>query len=296
MERKTEGPNFAGFTSMKPLEATEELTWNEAEVSWNISEERVAIQWFSDLFDGFARLASRDFAPASTPMMGEGNLAFFGTADPAFFIYAMFPNERDSIKSFVNRFGKQIPAVVLAQFAGDIEAILRQCRISAVLVTKDEAVNTAYLLVDTAAARSVDKLYGLASLFLGAGMRLERWDSAHIVPTGANASALVAKKGGTILVGWGDFYEYERTGAVSADVVKIAALSEGAFGVTAIPRHLRVKEGPIADILADALGEYSERAGVLGEFKDALDYERVENFTLNQSFGGRLDIDITLRK
>jgi hypothetical protein len=289
--RRTDGSNFIRIKLNDSLDV-EGFLLSETEVSWNKTEESVNVQWFSDVYDRIAlELASKDFIPKSAPILGEGDLGLFVSLDPAFFIYAMHPNDSDPIKSFLAKYGKKIPA----QLVSAIEAILRRCRASAVIVTKGTSISTAYLVIDTAATESVDKLYGIASLFFASSGKLDGWDSTLNVSTGTEVRALVAKKGGTILLGAGDFDEYGKTDVVSRDVERIAFPSN-AFGVTVTPRLLKVRDGAVAKVLAGGLAKAMEGVGDFAALKDMVSFEEVDNFNLTHSMGGRIDINILLRK
>jgi hypothetical protein len=292
VSRKTEGPNFVSV-KFDPSLALEELKLGETETSWNVMDDRVAIQWFSDLYSGVAsRLASRDFAPSAPPVLGEGELALLASADPSFFIYTMFPNADDPVKSFFGRYGKGIPS----QLTEDLEAILNKCRISVAVATKGKSVSTAYLVLDTAAESSLDKLYGIASLLLGSGRQLDGWDSVLSVPTGTSVSALVARRGGTLLLGAGEFEEYGKIAEASGDIVERIASPSSMFGLTAFPNRLMVSEGVIAQALSSGLSGLARDAGSLAAFRDIIDVGKIDRFDLTQSIDGRTDINIFLRK
>jgi hypothetical protein len=293
MPRSTEGSNFVRINFETPMEVGG-LRLSETETSWNVSGDHVTIQWFSDVYkDVSAGLASRDFAPESAPVMGEGDPAFLAVLDPAFFIYTMFPGETDPIKSFLNQYGRAIPP----QFAGELEAILRQCRLSVVLVTKGESVSTAYARLDTTANESIDKLYDIASLLVGGNTELDGWESAFKLPAGAGISAIAAKKKGAMFVGAGDLEDFTKAVVVSGDMEKTASPSN-VFGMTVTPPLLGVKEGALARMLADAIAGIVKRAEDSGVFAlgDMGGFSKIDSFNLRHSINGRMDIDIILRK
>jgi hypothetical protein len=291
VDRRTEGPNFIRVDFDEPIEANG-LKLSEAETSWANLDDRITLEVFSDLYkDVEDRLASRDFAPNPVPMLGEGEVALFADIDPAFFIYTMFPNEPDPVKSFFDDFGMGIPS----QFAGDLIDILKRCRISAIAVTKGDAVSTAYLVIDTAALGAVDKFFGIGRLFLRGERALEGWDSAFNMPTGIEMSALVARRGGTILIGAGDFSEYEKTLEVSGDMGRIASRSN-VLGIKVDKGALAVKEGVMAQVLSEALAGGMRRAGDFAALAEIAELDKLDDFSLTQTLDGRVDIDIKLRK
>jgi len=291
MENLPGEPNFIRIKLDEPAEING-LKLSETELSWSRSDEQVSIRWSSDMFDGVSdRIVSGDFTPNPPPIMGNGELALLASVDPMFVIYSILPDEDDPVKAFSERFVRGIPA----QFAGDLEAILRQCRVSAAVVTSGDVVCTAYVTIDTAAEETLDKLYGIASLFLGGGKELEGWDSALNVPTGTQLNAIAARRGGTVLFGAGDFEEYRHSAEISGDLEVITSVSN-IFGVKALPSRLKLNEGVIAGMLQSNIEAYLERIPCIMEFCDTLDFDRVDHVTVTQAVNVVVKIDIYMRK
>ena len=291
IERLTEEPNFIRIKLDEPIDM-EGQKLSETELSWSRSDERVSIRLFSDIFDNISdKMADSDFTPKAPPVIGNGELAILASFDPMFMVYTIMPNEDDPARVFFERFGGAIPS----QFAGDLEAILRQCRISAAIVTSGDVISTAYLTIDTAAEDAVDKLYVWANLFLGAGTELEGWDSVLNVPTGTPLTAILARRGGTVLLGAGDFAELEHSPEIPGNLEMIASRSN-AFGVMAVPSRLMVNEGFLAGILISGVEAFLDRLPGIAEFDGAADFGRIENFTVTQAMDGNIHIDISIRK
>ena len=291
LERLTEEPNFIRIKLDEPVEM-EGQKLSETELSWSRSDERVSIRWFSDMFDNISdRIEGVDFTPKAPPVMGNGELAILASVDPMFLVHTILPNEDDPAKAFFERFGGGIPA----QFAGDLEAILRQCRMSAAVVTSGDTVCTAYLTIDTAAEAALDKLYGIANLFLGGGRELDGWDSVLNVPTGTPLTAIVARRGGTVLFGAGEFEEFERSVEISGHLEMITSKSN-AFGVTAVPSRLKVSEGFMTNMLMSGIEAFLGRLPGIAELGETADLDWVDHFTVTQAMDGRIYIDIEVRK
>ena len=290
-ERRTEETNFFRIKLEEPAGMGEWFV-GETELSWSRSDEHVAIRWFSDMFEDISGMTtSGNFEPAPPPILGDGELAMLASADPMFFIHTMFPNEEDPAKAFFERFGMGITA----QFAGELEAIMRECRISAAVVTNGDAVSTAYLVIDTAAERALDRLYGMASLFLGSGRELAGWDSILNIPTGTPINAIAARRGGTILIGVGDFEEYTRSAKTHGNLETVTSKSN-VFGITAVPGRLNVSEGFLASMLRAGVLNFLEPFLPFAELGDNADLDWVDHFTATQSMNGGIGVDIYLRK
>jgi hypothetical protein len=291
IEQLTEEPNFIRIKLDEPAEMDGRKI-GETELSWSWSDEHVSIRWFSDIFSGISdRVVSGDFTPQAPPVMGNGELAVLASVDPMFLIYTILPNEDDPAKAFFERFGRGFPS----QFAGDLEAILRQSRVSAVAVTSGDAVNTAYITIDTAAEETLDKLYSIANLFFGGGNELEGWDSVLNIPTGTPLNAIVARRGGTVMIGLGDFEEYMYSVEISGNLEKITSKSN-AFGVTVVPGRLKISEGIMAGILRSGVEAYLERLPDISALGDTANFDRIDHFTVTQTMDGRMNIDIYVRK
>jgi hypothetical protein len=290
-ERRTELPNFFRMKLTEPVVA-EGLKFTEAEASWNRAPDLVATQWFSDLYAGVGeRMASRDFSPAAPPLLGKGEVALIASLDPAFFIYTMLPGEADPVGSFFKRFvsgGSALP------FAEDFEAIVRQCRVSAAIVTSGNSVETAYLALDTKATGALDKLFGMAGMFLGAGMELNGWSTALSIPSGGGVKVLLARRDGIVVLGVGEFGKY----GVSMDVPEYArkiVSSSNAMGVYVNPSRLDVSEGALAEMISNSISDAVKQSDAFDILKDWFDLDNVDNITLTQEMNGRADVNIILR-
>jgi hypothetical protein len=288
--RKTELPNFVRIKLEESADVNG-LSLSEAEASWNRTDGLISLQMFSDMYGGVsARLAGGDFSPPPPPLLGYGEPALLASIDPAFFIYAMFPSEDDPFRALFRRAGAS------PLFSGDIEAILRQSRISAVVTTRENSVGTAYLILDTGAVGSVDKLFGVAGLLLGGGREENGWDSVISVPTGTSVGATVARRGGRVLFGAGDWSEYAKSADISDDAMKKAASPSNAFGAVIFPSRLIVSEGEMAGLFRDGVAGLMESAGPLAALRGDFNPDKIDRFSLAQSRAGRIDIDIFLRK
>ena len=290
IERQTDEPNFIRIKLDEPV-GIEGQQLNETELAWRRSDENISIRWYSDIFDDISdSIESGDFTPQAPPVIGHGELALLASIDPMFLIYTILRNEDDPAKAFFERVGRGIPA----QFAGDLETILRQCRVSAAIVTSGNALSTAYLTIETAEEGAIDRLFGIASLFLG-GRELEGWDSALNVPTGTPLNAIVARRGGTVMFGAGDFEEYGYSAAIPRDLEAVTSRAN-AFGLTAIPSRLKVNEGFFANMLMSEIESFLDYFPEVAKLGGAGDFDWIDRFTVTQAMDGRVYIDISVRK
>ncbi|MDR0652180.1 MAG: hypothetical protein LBG12_02625 [Synergistaceae bacterium] len=293
--RKTEGENFVVLNLREPVEMNG-FSLSHAETSWNVKDDGLEIRWYSDMYAPIvAHLTERTFSPGAVPMLGDGEVAFFADIDPAFFISASFPTEPDPIKKALETRGASIPPL----FAAGVEDILRNCRISAVAVVKGQAIDTAYMVIETEARGSIDKLYGLARLLAGSSIQLDGWDSAFEVKIDPRFNVIAAQHGGVVLLGIGNAVSFGKKARVPADVVPPPDTSR-ALVLTATSRILNVKAPSMDETLMDAIKKYqSERNTPVAlqniELLDRL-MDRLDRFAFTQSLDGRGEMNITFKE
>jgi hypothetical protein len=287
LARRTEGANHiqVNFTEALNLEG---FSLSTAETSWSRDDRRIYIESYSDLYDSVSGgLANRGFTPGAVPILGDGELVLLASADPAFFIYASLPLESDPIKSAIEKYAASIPPF----FSDNVEAILRNCRVSAVVVSKGANVSAGYLVLDTEATDSLDKILASILPLLGSGVKVDGWDSAYLV-SADRVELVVARRGRTLLVGVGNVAEYGKKTEIPADIA--ASGSAGVLEVSVSPGLLPLK----VPGMTETFGEILNRLGG-GDARDLAflesQIERVERLSLSQSLDGRGNIEILLK-
>jgi len=286
LARRTEGANHIQVNFAEPLNL-EGFSLSAAETSWSRDDRRIHIESYSDLFDNVTLgLANRSFTPGAIPILGEGELVLLASVDPAFFISASLPLESDPIKYAVWKHAASIPAF----FPENVEAILRNCRLSAVVISKGTEISAGYLVLDTEATDSLDKIFGAVLPLFGSEVKVDGWDSAYLVPAGG-AELLVARGSRMLLVGVGDVAEYGKKMETQADIA--AAASAGVLGMRVSSELFSLKAPGMTETLGEIfnrLGGYDVRGLIL-----KAQIEKVERLSMSQSLDGLGNIEILLK-
>jgi hypothetical protein len=151
------------------------------------------------------------------PMLGRGDLAMVAAVDVPFLCFSMFPTASNPVKVFLSDFASgRFP---LAQMQ-DLTAILESGRVSVVVVAdqlKNEP-NAAYIVVESKAAESMDRVFALASLFLGSSVDLPGWNSAYSSSIVGGHSVVAARRSDAILFGIGRAEEYAQSPTIPEDI------------------------------------------------------------------------------
>jgi hypothetical protein len=287
--RNTEGPNFY---LLKLPESVGEGVWklSESELSWAFSENALRLRSYSDLFGEVASsLASRDMTSEKLPILGTGDIAFLATVDIGFLFRVFLPNESDPVGVILE---KAKAGAIPAEIVSEMNAILSQSRLSAVIVANGAEVGSAYIVLDTAAGGSVDKLYGLASFILGGGTALEGWDSAYPIPLNAKTKALLARKGGRVMFGFGDIENYRQAVEISRDVEEAASFDNVIGYYVSVPRLSAMKEGELARPFIEGWEKGMEQPGIPGELFESASLDIIDTLRLRQNLDGHGEIDI----
>jgi hypothetical protein len=291
--RSTEGPNFVKVRFKEPLRI-ENWTLGEAETSWESSGAKLRIQSFSDMYDRMISASiSRDFVPTRPPILGEGELVLLATFDPVLYGRSILPGEEDPIGVLVDTYGSSIPA----ELAGDLKSILRNCRISSVLVAdkNSDAPQIAYIALETSAVGSVDKLYGLASMFLGAGKELEGWESAYSIAASDQLNIVLVRRGGMVLLGVGKLDDYAKNLAVSPEIENFVSPSN-VVGAYATSRLLDLKGEFMTKSIFEGIEEAMNKKGVPDSIREIIGQKSIGTLGLKQTADGRSYIDISWKE
>jgi hypothetical protein len=286
----TDGENRAQlkFAALSPI--ANGLSGGVLEVSWVRDERGIIVKTYSDIYSRAAfLLAGRDIAAETTPILGEGTAVMYASADPAFLLHAAFPMASDPIKFALERSESLVPARISAE----LERVLGNCRLSAVIVKEETAPSAAYLILQTAEDEALQKLINLAAMFFTPEAAAEGWDEAYAVPTGRGFSASLAARKGMVLLGVGDlsahdkkneFFDEDASEASSPRVLTFF-LSSGLFS-------MKSREGgkTISEILAEQASAREGSEFLLGALKS------VERVALSLELNGWGNLDIVLKE
>jgi hypothetical protein len=290
--RKTEGENFVAVNFPEPVEMMGGLSFAQAETSWSVKDNKLEIRSYSDMYAPVAaRLTDRTFVPGAVPLPGDGEVALFASVDPAFCISASFPTEPDPIKKAFDLWGASIPP----QFTANIEDVLRNCRISAVIVAKDQSIDTAYLVIEAEARETLDKLYELARLLAGSPVQLDGWDSAFELNLDRQFKTIMARHEGMILVGMGEVASFNKKAGVSAGVVPPPDASR-VLALTATSRILEVKAPGTEETLRNMIEKRLASRNVPEALRNIARLDRLERFAFTHSLDGKGEINITFKE
>ncbi|MDR3279368.1 MAG: DUF4339 domain-containing protein [Synergistaceae bacterium] len=237
VERKTSGDNLFQMKSKKGFSMSnfvdifglddelasqlygnlDKVLWSFTEHSWTSEGNRVDIESFSDLFEKSPEFISNRPKISNPPqILGEGRLVSFNAADIGFVLHCVFPSSADPVGELFKLSGA---GTVPPAIAGDLRAILERSRLSVVCVANEKKLSTAYLLLESDAKESLDKLYALTGMFAPGGAALSGWDSASAIPIplpGA-PNIVIAHRTGAILAGVGDIASYGKSVSVPSE-------------------------------------------------------------------------------
>ncbi|MDR1915608.1 MAG: hypothetical protein LBQ58_03420 [Synergistaceae bacterium] len=294
--RQTEGENVLLGKFKEPFEmGPYKIT--SSETGWARLENGFKVDIFSDLYSGsVAMFASQDITGVKPTILGDGELAFFAAAYIPFYLHAVFPGEDDPVGALFDVVGA---GAIPAEFSSDLKEILSQARISAVLTVKDEEPNTAYIVIESGAKSSLDKLYSLASIFLRSNeIELQGWDSAYFLKLGGGEESIFAHKEGAVLLGIGKASDYAKIPSIS-NVGELDDISSPStmMGVILEPTSLK---GEFADAFKQSFrrefNNQLSQSGIPEDIFDGIQFDMVEKFNMRQTLTGHTYINVFFKK
>jgi hypothetical protein len=287
--RLTEGRNFVAVRSAKRREM-DGLSISQAETSWSVKNNLLKIRSYADMYESIAaRLKGRTFSPKAAPTLGDGEVAFFAVVDPAFCLSVLFPAAPDPIKAAIGEWG------VPQEFAADVEAVLKNCGVSAVVVAEGEALGTAYLVIDAEARESLDKLYMAAETLLTeleavSPVSIDGLDSAFALRLDQPLNLIAARHEGMVLLGFGEPASFGKQAAVSA-----GAVPTGVLTMAASSQILEVKVPGSEETVRNRIERYLAR-NIPEALRDTAWLDKIGRIDLTQFLDGRGEINITFKE
>jgi hypothetical protein len=270
------------------------LSISHAETSWSVKDNLLKIHSYADMYESIAaRLAGRTFSPKAAPTLGDGEIALFAVVDPAFFLSVLFPAAPDPIKAAIGEWG------VPQEFAADVEAVLKNCGISAVAVAKGEALGTAYLVIDAEARESLDKLYLAAATLLTeleavSPVSIDGLDSAFALRLDQPFNLIAARHEGMVLLGFGEPASFGKQAGVPAGAVPTGGAS-GVLTMAASSRILEVKVPGSEETVRNRIERYLAR-NIPEALRDMAWLDKIGRIDLTQFLDGRGEINITFKE
>jgi hypothetical protein len=284
LPRNTEGKNHVSVNFSTPV-LGRGFSIGEAEASWSANRDGIRVRYFTDLSARSPHGPRSDFIPETVPLFGEGNLALFASANLSYLLRAVYPDAADPVNAAL----KGIEGRVTPAMLSDIEAILKNCRLSAAVVAKEDLIGTAYVLLDTDKLESLGRIFSFVGTFLEKTAGPDEWE-AYDLPM-KNGRAFVARRGRFAMLGLGKASAYAARLDLPANAAGMCAASCGA-GVFASSELMSLRAPGMGKTLAEALSE--RRSGDGWELAALVkSMENVDHFSLTHSMGGWGDINIT---
>ena len=181
----------------------ERVLWSVAECSWTREDNTLSFDSYSDLFMLNPELASTKRTTEGTAdIFGDGDLAYFVSADLGFILRCMLLGASDPVGSL---FGLAEDDIGPLFGESDIRKIVDSGALSIVCVADGSEISTAYLLLESKAPDVADKIFSLSYMMGGQHTEIPGWENAMIwpVPVPDFPDIVLAKKGGALLIGLG---------------------------------------------------------------------------------------------
>lgn len=291
--RRTDGENVIMAKMAEPTLIGGFLL-GEIEASWTFEESEengngMRVQCFTDMFDRAPTAPpNRYFVPAKTSVFGDGELVLYASIDPAYFLYAAFPLESDPIKFALGEISGATPSILTT----DVGNIIGDCRLSAAATLRENMLESAYILIDTGAEASLDRLFTLAGVFLRKGAKVDGWDT-YTMPHEAGNIGFVARRGNVALLGLGEVESYAKKIDASPAAEAVSSRSNP-LGLFVESGKLMSAKSPgsdknLRDRLMEARGKMPDE---LANIIPAMIH--IRRFSLTQSANGLTTIDISL--
>ncbi|MDR1481968.1 MAG: hypothetical protein LBI74_05020 [Synergistaceae bacterium] len=218
IKRHNSGPDYVQLHARLPMHGRDGTTSSVSEIAWVEDDNSAHMQVYSDAFPSMTeRSVPKSGLKGNLPMLGKGDLALVSAVDVPFLCFSMFPTAADPVGVFLSNFTSGRLSNAQTQ---DLTTILEHGRISVVVVadpSKNEP-SVAYVVVESDAAESMDRLFSLASLFLGSPVNLPGWKSAYSSPMVRGQSVIAARRSNAILFGIGRAEEYTQSLTIPEDI------------------------------------------------------------------------------
>jgi hypothetical protein len=284
-QRKTEGQNHVSINFAAPV-LGRGFSLREAEASWNTDSEGIRVRYFTDLSTLGANVPQKsDFIPETVGLFGEGRPVLFATVDPAYLLRTAYPDAADPVKTALESIKARLTPVIFS----DIEAILKNCRLSAAVVAKGGSIDAAYVILDTDELEALGKIFSFSGMFLTKTAGPDGWETYNLPMK--NGRAFAARMGRFAMLGLGDARVYAARRELPDDIAGMFDASCGA-GFFASSELLSLRAPGIGKTLDDVLAE--RRPGDSeGWAALAASLKNMERISVTHSTNGRGDINIT---
>ncbi|MDR1137208.1 MAG: hypothetical protein LBK91_02685 [Synergistaceae bacterium] len=297
IERNTEGENFALLKLTPEAPASSDVNeFITGELSWDRNDLRIHIRTFTDIADymrsGRLRRVS-DFVPSEPVIAGDGDPVLFVSVDPMFVSRAAFPDKEDPVRYMLDAYFWKIPSLITKESA----AVLRRSRIYAVATSKVDALDTAYVMLESDERGAVGRLYALAGVFLGSPVKIVGWDSAYNVISAEDREyeVILGRIGNSVILGAGKPAAYGTAAEPPPEIKKIASPSNS-LAAAVSSKILSVKIGKPKETLLWHIEKFLREHGSSGAVFNAANLKKIDSFSLTETPGGMGEIYITLKE
>jgi hypothetical protein len=282
--RNTDGKNRVSINFATPVMG-QGFTIGEAEASWNADGNGIRVNYFTDLSARGSYAPKSDFIPETVRLFGKGSPALFASADPAYILRAVYSGDADPVKAALASIEARMTPVMVS----DVEAILKNCRLSIAVVAEDGLIETAYAILDTDELESLERIFSFAGMLLAKTTGPDGWETYDLPMK--NGRAFAARMGRSVILGLGDARAYAAETELPANIAGMCAASCG-VGVFASSELLSLRAPGTGKTLGETLSEYRPGRSA-GWAALVTGMEDMERFSVTHSVNGRGDISIT---
>lgn len=221
IQRKGEGGDFLQAVRILAVGGeTRPALLEIARVEAEVSERGVRADRFR-IYSDFFPLAADGTVPSSglyggeLPPLGRGEVGLAAGCDIPFLCFALFPGDPDPIGRALARLDRVLPAPL----RGELRGVMERGRVSGAVVLAPENGETqnAYLVVESEATASLNRIFSLAALFLKRA-DVAGWDDFRYLSAGGGARFVAARAGSRLLLGSGRPEDYGVEAAVPAEL------------------------------------------------------------------------------
>jgi hypothetical protein len=292
--RMTQARNTTGEDYML-IRLSSDIGWMDGrspisgELSWGTSGNKTTIQTYTDVYDRTKAPVSSVAQKSEIPLMGNGDLAMFATVDVPFLCFSLFPDSPDPVQTFFDAIEGFAPADngVTGALIGDMKTLLSQGRLSAAVVLDGENnPSQAYLIIESGANLSINKLFTLITLGINRPAEISGWDTAYSASMSPKMSFVLARKEGAMMLGYGDVAGYGQRANIPDNVGITDASYVSNIYVTS--EILDAYEAFQGETIRQAL----VNAGMPSSIYDIVDLGKIDAIQMKQSELGKGEIDI----
>jgi uncharacterized coiled-coil protein SlyX len=284
VERATSGPNyyqvkfkdgfkikdiadafsFNPYMRTLPMGNTDKVLWTISECSWTREEDVISFDSYSDFLKQNPELTrTRKASTEPFTIFGDGDLAYFVSIDAGLLLHCVFLGSDDpagQVYSLLSGLGGAAMSILSEK---DIKEILANSKLSIACVANGKKISTAYLMLETDASETINKLFKISDSIGGSGAKIPGWSDAISLPLQVPGipDIVMAKNDGAIMFGLGDESSFEHMITIP-ESYKDYVLRDNIVGLLVSSKLMDVVLGLI-DVAAEQSGKGSEDDEIL---------------------------------